>query len=221
MLQKIAASFLHLLYPPLCLHCPESLTFNERLLCSSCFSELSLIDPSSRCLYCFGERESANLAPCFVCQRHPQSLDRMAAACEQVGPAVTLLNQLKYGDCPYLAKGAGTLMAAQFLNLEWPFPDLIVPVPIPLMQGFERGYNQNNLLAMAIGSILSRPVENMLKCKREKTDGELIYDVKPGFVLQGQTILLVADMANTLNRCADPLIDGEPKALFGLAFTQL
>ncbi len=46
---------------------------------------------------------------------------------------------MKYSNQPYLAKGAGAYLAVQLMNLEWPMPDVIVPVPLTLVHCISRG----------------------------------------------------------------------------------
>ncbi len=231
MFKRIAHSFLDLLYPPLCLHCGESIAAEEPLFCASCLEELVLIDPAHRCPFCFQEHEMATLSACLECRRHPPIFNRLAAACDELGPAKTLLARLK--SRPALAKGAGALMAAQFLKLEWPFPDLIVPVPLDWIHALERGYNQSQLLADGVGAILQRPVDPLLKRKcggytqtllsrtqREALERSL-FSIKSGTSVQGKTVLLIDDSlttGTTLRRCAEILLEEEPKAVYGLVF---
>lgn len=190
---------------------------DEKLFCSTCLKDLSLIEPKGRCPYCFGEWNGSNMSLCSTCRRHPPILDGLAAACEGMGPAATLLNRLKYGDRPYLAQGAAALMAAQFIQLEWPFPDLIVPVPISFSHWFERGYNQSQLLADAFGKIIDRPVQNLIKSKF----GECGFKLATGKDATYKVILLIDDVVktgNTLRQCVDLLEEIHPKAIYGLVF---
>lgn len=107
-------------------------------------------------------------------------------------------------------------MAAQFVRLQWPFPDVIVPMPISFWRAFELGYNPNYLLALAVGSILDRPVENLLRIK----EGEYLLK-KSATVLKDKTILMINTLmtsVNPLNDCSEILLCESPRALFGLTF---
>lgn len=217
MFRSIGRSFLDLLYPPMCIHCQESIgSCEERLLCAQCLQMLTLIDREERCPYCFAEREIAKLSACLECRRNPPKCDGFASACENIGPAKTLLNSLKSGDRPYIAQGIGALMAAQFLQQQWPFPDLIVPVPISFWRFFELGYNPNQLLAQAVGSVLNRPVENLLRVTADE------YRLKKTATdLKSKTVLLIVDRMpskNPLQDCLERLLCQKPKALYGLSF---
>lgn len=221
LIKSIGTTFLHLLYPPLCLQCGESIQEEERLFCKVCLTYLTLIEPEGRCPFCFGES----------CKECKEPWGRVAAACDEIGPAATLLYQLKQSDSPYLAKGAGALMATQFLKMEWPFPDLIVPVPLAPTRLYERGYNQSYLLAKVVGEILDRPVVELLKRRsgdfsqgglskrqREALDGENFILKEGG---KGKTVLLIDDLimtGSTLRCSAEALWEGEPKAIYGLVF---
>ncbi|MCE5316209.1 MAG: double zinc ribbon domain-containing protein [Parachlamydia sp.] len=217
MFRGIGQSFLDLLYPPVCIHCQESIgSRQERLFCPQCSQELALIDPEGRCPYCFSEREIARFAACLECRRHPPKLEGIASACDNLGPARTLLNCIKSGDRPYLANGAGALMVAQFVRLQWPFPDLIVPIPISFWRAFEIGYNPNYLLAKSVGSILDRPVEHLLRIKE---DAYLLKKSAP--VLKDKTILFINTLmtsVNPMNDCAEILLCEGPRALYGMTF---
>lgn len=226
-------SFLSLVYPPLCLHCNECLPVGQNHFCMACMEEFSLIEPRNRCPLCFAESEMAKLSACLDCRRRPPVLTRIAAACDQTGSVQTLLTQLRNGS-PYLAKGAGALMAAQLLQLNWPLPDLLVPVPIPFTRWFERGYNQSRLLADQVGKIIDRPVKEILKRKsgdvaqskmsREQrlalSGDNFVLKAEP---LKGKTVLLVDDQlatGTTLRRCGELLFDEQPKAVYGLVFAR-
>ena len=53
LIKRWAKAFTALFYPPLCLHCRQSLQSEENIFCSSCMEWISLIDPSERCPFVF------------------------------------------------------------------------------------------------------------------------------------------------------------------------
>ena len=73
----------------------------------------------------------------------PSQFHCIAAAFDYVGPAASLVKKLKYGNQPYLVKGMAGYLVAQFNELQWPFPDAIIPVPLSFSHWLERGYNQS------------------------------------------------------------------------------
>ncbi|MBS4167406.1 hypothetical protein PARA125_000027 [Parachlamydia sp. AcF125] len=226
-------SGLHLIYPPICLECQGSLQNPESVFCYFCSEQLSLINPRERCCYCFEPkhvfREDVQL--CKRCALRAPLFRGMGAAFDYFGPAATLVTHLKDFNKPYLAEGAGAFLAYQFFQLQWPIPDLIVPVPLSFMRHLSRGYNQALLLANALGKILNCPVKQVLKRKSGdysqaalERKQRMLLD-RENFLLQenanicDQTVLIVDDAratGETLNRCAETLLEGCPAHIYGL-----
>src|SRR5262245_11643198 len=162
MMRRLGQAFIDLFYPPLCLHCRAPLDKKTKVFCTTCFQQMELIDPSDRCPYCFSQDYESDRRFCPECYRRPPILDKVAAAFDYDGPAASFIRHLKYADQSYLATGGGAYLAAQYLRLEWPLPDYIIPVPISFMHWIDRGYNQSFLLAESCGVILQRPVHDIL-----------------------------------------------------------
>jgi len=233
MFKRIAQSFLNLIYPPLCLHCRRGLLNPQHLLCEDCLFILELIDPCTRCSFCFSADCETELRLCPECQKRRSILDGIGAAFDFAGPAASLIKKMKYSNMPYLNKGVAAYMAAQFCRLEWPMPDVIIPVPISLTHLFSRGYNQSALLAESLASLLNRRYCEVLKRKsgdysqagldreqRMALDGEK-FICRQGYDLQDKTILLVDDVmttGSTLRRCAEALQSGYPNNIYALVF---
>ena len=132
-----------LVYQPACIHCEEPLVDTRRLVCDVCADLMELLDPTMRCSHCFGHLSDEG---CIECIGRPVPWHGVAAAFEYAGPAASLIRTLKYRNRPYLAKSAAAFLAAQFARLDWPMPDLLVPVPMPWLRKVARGYNQAELL---------------------------------------------------------------------------
>lgn len=232
MWHRLGQSFLDLLYPPLCLHCNEGLDRSNPVFCRLCLELLSSINPVDRCPYCFSADFSAEGQQCCLrCSKSPPVLDRMAAVFDYEGPASSLVKAFKYGGQSYLAKGAGAFLAAQFFQLDWPMPDVIIPMPMATLRRIERGYNQSLLLADSLGVILNRPVLDLLKRQsgefsqaglthaqrmQLKSDS---FSVKRDLKLYDQCVLLVDDVMTTgssLNCCAEALRVAYPAKIHGL-----
>lgn len=161
---------------------------------------------------------------------HPV-MDHVSAAFEYVGPAASMIKALKYGGRVYLAKGAAAYLAAQFLRMEWPFPDLVVPVPIAFNHWMHRGYNQSLLLAQELALLLQCPVKESLTRKsgdfsqaglsseqRRRLKGDRI-GLKRGADLRGKVILLIDDVmttGSTMRKCAEVLAEEQPSRIYGL-----
>lgn len=231
-MKQVIHSFLDFLFPPLCLHCGDLITKKKSLLCTICSNLLQMIEPKGRCLYCFNEmdhEQKQNICP--RCIRKSSIFHRIASVFDYIGPAATLVKKLKYGNQPYLAKGAGAFLTAQFIKLNWPIPDLIVPVPLTFPHQFERGYNQSELLAQSIAFILGCPCKNVLGRKyggysqaalphkqRLQLDKNLFF-IKKGFDVHDQCVLIVDDVMTTgatLFSCGAALLEQAPEKLYGI-----
>src|SRR5262249_36743813 len=123
----IAKAFVHLIYPPICLHCSQGLHQPDYLLCKSCLDLLEIIDPSQRCQFCFTEDCDPKRRLCAECHGRHSIFEGMGAVFDFIGPAAALVKKMKYSNMPYLSRGAAAYMTTQFCQLNWPMPDLIVP----------------------------------------------------------------------------------------------
>lgn len=230
--KKIIKAFSHLLFPPLCLHCRQEVLEEAFPLCTDCLSLLELIDPVERCPYCFASDYCPERRVCGLCVKRLPMLHGIAAAFDYIGPAATLIRKMKYTNQPYLAEGCGAYLAAQLLRLEWPLPDVIVPVPIATTHWLERGYNQSVLLAQSISRLIQKPVAEVLvrrsgdysqaglsRHQRTKLGGSK-FQLKPGYSLQDKTVLLVDDVmttGSTIRKCAEAMMREYPGSIYGLA----
>lgn len=228
-LLSLASSFFYLIYPSTCIHCSVLLGNDFSVLCESCLHLMDLIDPAMRCSFCFSEYQN----DCLECKHTPSLFAGIATAFDYVGPAATLIKKLKYGNQPYLAEGCSGFLAAQFLRLEWPMPDVIIPVPISRTRQWTRGYNQSLLLSQGLSKILNIPVQDSIKRKsgdfsqaglsrkqRLELDGKN-FILKSNQNIKNKTILLVDDVmttGSTLFRCAEALLDEQPGKMYALTF---
>lgn len=234
---SVAVHLIHgiidLVYPPLCLHCSEYKQEREAVFCSDCLALLELIDPMERCPQCFHDNYDSEEHYCGSCAYYPSPIYRAGAVFDYGGPAATLVRKLKYEGRLDLARGAGAFLAAQLIRLDWPLPDLIVPVPISTFRWIERGYNQSDLLAQSLSKIIMRPVVQVLKrpsggyrqaSLQMEQRQQLALD---SFVLLennklcNKTILLVDDVmtsGSTLRCCGEALCKGNPLRIYSMAF---
>lgn len=202
-------------------------------LCKSCTLELELIDPKERCPFCFSTEFSQERKRCATCQNRESQLYRTAAAFDYIGPAASIVRKLKYSNQPYLAEGASAFLVAQWAQLEWPLPDLIVPVPISYTHWLVRGYNQSALLAEGVAKLLDRPVHSPLKrlsgdysqagmdLKQRKALKKSTLTLDKRHQLYDKRILLIDDVmttGSTLERCAEVLAEGCPTEIYALTF---
>lgn len=231
-LKNFGKSFVNLVYPPHCMHCRQYLVNDAYPLCSTCLEMMQLIDPQERCPHCFSADYCLENKLCPHCLRKGPVLHGIAAAFDYVGPAASLIRKLKYSNQTHLADVCAAYLAAQFLKLEWPMPDLIVPIPIAFTHLLERGYNQSLLLAESLSKILNRPTQEILKRKsgdfsqaglgkhqRVKLDGKTIT-LNDKCNVHDKVILLVDDVmttGSTMKKSAEALLEQCPSSLYGLA----
>jgi ComF family protein len=149
------------------------------------------------------------------------------------GPAASLIKKLKYAKQQHLSQGIGAFLAVQWERLQWPFPDVIVPVPISLLRWFERGFNQSYLLGEEVSRFLERPLKNVLGRRstsfrqaalsleqRKKLGDQHFYLRRPGMI-RNKVVLVIDDVMTsglTLHRCAESLLEDNPSALYALTF---
>lgn len=170
---------------------------------------------------------------CFDCVRKSCLFTKCAAAYEYLGPAGTLIKKMKYSDMPYLAKGAAATMTAQLLQLDWPIPDVVVPVPLSFSHRLKRGYNQSELLGNEIATLLSCSFLNALFRKkggysqaallRKQREAMAVntFQLKKKIDIAEKKVLLVDDVyttGSTIRRCAEALCDGYPAEIYALTF---
>jgi hypothetical protein len=89
---------------------------------------------------------------------------RQLAACEAMGPAKTLIQEMYQGRRDCIA-AAASLMAYQWLEQGIPLPDGVVPMPTSFWQKQKAGLDVSLCLARAVGQIFSAPVFSLLRRK--------------------------------------------------------
>lgn len=229
----LGKAFIHLLYPPCCLHCRLYLDDPAHILCESCLHLMETLNPTERCPLCFSPDYHPLLKLCKDCARRPLCFDGMAAVFDFLGPPATLVKKLKYSNRPDLAEGMAAYLITQFCQLNWPLPEIVIPVPISFVHLWDRGYNQSTLLAQHFSQILQCPMQEVLtrksgdfsqaglsRSQRLLLKGEK-FGCKKGVDLQNKTLLLIDDVlttGSTLRRCAENLQSFHPKKIYGLVF---
>lgn len=229
-MNPLVESLLSLFFPPLCVHCQDLTSALKTKLCPTCLEQMSLLEVEGRCRRCFAETENG---ACQKCRKRGSPFRRMAAAFEYTGPAAALVQQLKFGRRQELAKDLAAWMVVQFMRLEVPLPDIIVPVPQPLARTLTRGFSQSLLLARELGTLLDRPVMDLLKKKsgdfpqtgltraqRESLAADAI-SWKSHCSISDKIVLLVDDVmttGSTLRLSGRTLEEGFPAALYALTF---
>jgi len=231
--ERLKATLLDLLYPPRCAGC------NARgaWFCAQCVSQLARV-AAPTCSLC-GEPILARKPPqpgptlCPRCQTRPLALDGLRFVAYFEGPLRRAVHQLKYRGCRAVAPALGHLMAATFLADSFPC-ELLIPVPLHAQRLRERGYNQADLLARAVGAELAVPVRPaaLARCRATRSQVELnaqerrdnvraAFTVPPAAAgaIQGQATVLIDDVCTTgatLEACAAALRQAGARSVWGL-----
>lgn len=232
-LKDIYFSFLNLLYPPQCLHCLEGLVDHKSLLCDVCSTLLDLMNPLERCIHCFADNKLADHFYCYDCECREKIFSGFASVFQYMGAASSIIKKMKYSDMPYLSKGIAAYMISQFVSLDWPIPDVIVPVPISFTHQLRRGYNQSLLIAEEFGKYINIPVEKalvrsrssysqagLLRHQRERLS-PLTFSLNNKVSIEGKSVLLIDDVyttGTTLKCCAEILLLGGIKDIHAMTF---
>lgn len=191
----------------------------------------------SKCILCGGILEQDELDLCRRCRveapacskgrRTFQFLDSYAAVWYYEGTVRRSLLRYKFHRARALAPGYGRLLAMKLLS-EYPEGfDLLTWVPISAWRRFWRGYDQDELLARAVGRELGmEPVPLLKKIRNNPPQSGITgysrrranvlgaYRVEQEELIQGKRILLVDDIITTgatAGECARMLLTAGAK----------
>jgi len=191
-------SLLYLFFPDTCIKCGVPLVTNEKYFCNYCFSELptcSAIDKDLINSRFYGKVDADEII--FLLHYYKGNISQK------------LIHGIKYKGKTKLGKYLGACMAN--MNKEkLQDIDMIVPIPIHWRRRFQRGYNQSEVIAKGIASVINRPIDtNVIKRVRSKTTQTKLgrevrwenvkssFEIVEGGHLQGKNILLVDDVVTT------------------------
>lgn len=142
--------FASLFYPPYCYVCGKILVKNEKLVCTFCSTHLPYTDfytyspnPMEKIFWGRVEVEAATALFYF----------------RKGGSVQSLVHKLKYKGRrdigSYFGKQLGIIISAHTVLSS---VDVIVPIPLHPKRERQRGYNQSELIAEGIASVLQKPV---------------------------------------------------------------
>jgi ComF family protein len=155
----------HWLLPSACLLCGEATppSVQDPLICPICRSRWRPV-PAPYCERC-GQPIAAGLE-CRICAGWPPGLNRVRSAVWLEGTAQAAVHLLKYAGWWRVAEG----MAAAMASLE-PLTGQVclIPVPLGMHRLRERGYNQSERIAAALGGLTGRPVRADLLIRVRET----------------------------------------------------
>ena len=200
-----------LVFPSRCVVCRTALARPlEGPLCPPCFDRLPrLSEPlCPRCGLAF----SAGVAPglCGPCRSARLSFRRARALFPYVEEVRLCLHTLKYGGRRRLATKLGRAAARRWAGSELASAAAVVPVPLSRRRRRERGFNQAELIALAVAResgiplrarVLSRtkdrPPQAGLSATARRRNVSGVYRARLPEALRGEVVLLVDDVLTT------------------------
>ena len=194
-------AFEQLLLPAECTLCRALLSFpnSRRLVCDVCRHRWRAVCPPwcERC----GQPEPL-FGPCRLCATWPDALHTARSAMWLEGGARAAVHALKYGALPRIADDLAEAVAR--IPLPATRRAWLVPVPLGPKRQRERGYNQSERLARALGRLWQRPVLDLLVRVRDTATqtalppGARLANVAEAFAVRNAEV-------GTRNRSAFPL----------------
>ena len=221
--------------PCACVVCGRLNDRSDRgLACVRCWNRVVTL-PAPRCERCghpVGPRRCTwcDLLPAYVrCGRSVCWIDR--------GTGAAIVHELKYGGWHALAEP----MAARMARVEWPDDvvrerNALVAVPLAGVRQRERGFNQSERLAQALGRRWNTPVWNdvLMRARVTETQTRLTPEARRRNVsgafraiggtrarLRGAHLVLVDDVVTTgatLAECASALLEGGTRIVSFVTF---
>ncbi|MES3019780.1 MAG: ComF family protein [Bacteroidota bacterium] len=154
--------FFALFFPDLCAGCGNNLFNNEQVICTNCIYHLPVTnfhsDPSNRLAKQLWGRFAFTQASSFVYFR-------------KGGRVQNIMHQLKYNKRPEAGFRMGQLYGQVLKSSDkWSKPDVIIPVPLHPAKLKKREYNQSEVIANGLASVLLIPVVPDNLVRKENTE---------------------------------------------------
>jgi ComF family protein len=211
---------LDLLLPPTCPGCGSE----GQILCATCRKQLAR------------RRDEPAGVPLGLPSRQPAGVVQMEWCAAYSGPARSCLHALKYDGELRIVAPLAELMAERWVRAGVG-GDLLVPVPVHAARKRQRGFDQAELLARAIGEILKLPVVPAVQRASKTTAQHHLgrsaramnvghaFAPRPGAAarVEGAWAILVDDLTTTgatFAGCAAVLYDAGASAVSGLALAR-
>lgn len=218
-----------MLFPPRCIGCRQSGVW----LCAQCRKQIKPL-PAPNCVLCGGSIPNKRDKYCARCRADPLQIDGIRSAVDFAGLAREAVHKFKYNHMQALSSPLADIMADYLARKPLSF-DVIVPVPLHSSRQRERGYNQAELLARALGDRLQQPVWNGALRRVRKTRpqvgltaAERRENVTAAFAcvetrVTGRRVLLIDDVCTTgatLEACSLALQRQNVASVWGLTLAR-
>ncbi len=209
MSETYVTTLTNLLFPPrqVCSLCGDAI--DDRIdygVCPACRIKLPYIEDPV-CPRCGEPTDHAQL--CSDCRLTDHAFVASRSLFSYEGLGKKLVTNLKFRFHPSLARLLAEMLYSRVLSqLSWNY-DLVVPVPLHWRGLKERGYNQSELLARAVGSLTYRPVVDVLRKRHTAAPQHHLgragrwtaladsYHCSATQAVRGKSILLVDDVYTT------------------------
>lgn len=200
-----------ILLPPRCLSCGERVK-TPKSLCAPCWAAMPMIErPYCERLGTPFDHDAGEglLSPEAIA--HPPRYGRARVACRYEGPAVALVQGLKYADHIEHAALLGRLMARAGREVLVD-ADAILPVPLHRVRLWQRRFNQSALLAKIVAQESGVPLELFALTRDRATSHQVglsrkarLSNVQGAFavrdaarpLIEGKRLILVDDVITT------------------------
>lgn len=172
---------------------------------------------------------------CPACVNWQASIDGIRSPFKFDGVVRQAVHEFKYRNLRALASPLAQFLAGYVRANPLPV-DVLVPVPLHPKRLRERGYNQSELLARALGKLVGLPMvgDSLLRRRfvspqaRTASVAERRSNVAGAFSVrgegfQGKRVLLIDDVATsgaTLDACAAALKTGGAASVWGLTLAR-
>jgi ComF family protein len=211
-LRRIAAEIFALVFPDNCRICSAPLRNLSRVpVCEACLREPQPFVAEHFCESC--RTAFLNAAPldengvCGLCRRGLINFDAAFSYGEYEGTLRKLIHLFKYDGIAPLHSELGALLS-RALPRESGF-DVLVPMPLHWIRRWRRGFNQSELLALALKRRTGIPVACALRRKKStppqagltraerRVNVAGAFDVRKRKSVEGKHVLLVDDIMTT------------------------
>jgi len=215
---KVISQYLYdlaeLLYPRLCITCNQRLISQEKYICLDCLTDMPLTghqsDPDNEVARLFWGRMNIQNAVSLFHYRKGSRYQK-------------IIHAIKYSGLKELGIEMGIELGKILSETEYcKTVDLIIPVPLHKKKQLKRGFNQSELIAQGISTILKKPVclnslyrkvNTPSQTKRTRFDRwknvKNIFGVDNHEQIRGNHILITDDVVttgSTLEACASELL---------------
>jgi ComF family protein len=233
----LSSQLLEILLPRVCIVCDAPMRLESGRVCPGCWARLPAMG-FPRCARCGHPMRDSS---CRWCDLLPPYVRAARSVCWEASGTVaqSIVHALKYDGWPSIADE----IAGRIARLELPADvrrerTAIVPVPLASTRLRERGFNQSELLARALGELWAVPVwpEALSRIRdtpsqTRLTPADRLRNVSGAFraadgeraKLRGAHVVLIDDVvttASTLNACAAALFDGGARILTYMTFAR-